>query len=111
MLDGLAAKLDHLLVRRLHRGMRKRLLTPFGAINIFDTGGAGACVVMTPDGPNLIEHYEAIIARLSPEFRVVLFDMPGFGHSTPAASYQHRLDQGAALIHAVLERLELQQVT
>jgi pimeloyl-ACP methyl ester carboxylesterase len=60
------------------------------------------CIVFTPDGPNSVGHYTALIALLAGRFRIVCFDMPGFGLSLPAANYHHTLEQGA---HAVLELL------
>jgi pimeloyl-ACP methyl ester carboxylesterase len=82
-----------------------------GAIRVFDSGGSKPCVVLAPDGPNVIEHYQGLIALLVPHARVVCFDMPGFGFSAPDAAYDHSLDQGAAAIMAVLDQLDIPKAT
>lgn len=85
--------------------------TPVGPVRLHDSGGQRPCVVLVPDGPNVIEHYEALIRRLSPELRVLCFDMPGFGFSRPRPSYDHSLDQGAQAVLGVLDRLGIARAT
>ncbi|MEO0401434.1 MAG: alpha/beta fold hydrolase, partial [Pseudomonadota bacterium] len=54
----------------------------------FDSGGAGPPVVLLHGLSNLIEIWDRVIARLSTTFRVIAFDLPGFGASDrPRASY------------------------
>jgi pimeloyl-ACP methyl ester carboxylesterase len=80
--------------------------TAAGALRVFDSATTGKpCVVLVPDGPNVIEHHERLIHLLSPHLRVVCFDMPGFGFSVPRPSYAHSLDQGAHAVLEVLDRL------
>ncbi|RFB71018.1 alpha/beta hydrolase [Herbaspirillum sp. 3R11] len=69
------------------------------------------CIVFTPDGPNVVAHYQHLVALLAPHFRVVCFDMPGFGFSLPAANYTHSLDQGARVVLAVLDQLQIGRAT
>lgn len=78
---------------------------------MLDTGGALPPVVLVPDGPNVIEHYAGLVERLRGSRRVVVLDLPGFGFSFPQAHYRHRLEQGGAVIQAVLAALDLQAVT
>jgi pimeloyl-ACP methyl ester carboxylesterase len=85
----------------------RRILTPVGPVRAFDSGAAAPALVFVPDGPNVIEHYEELFRMLSPRLRVVCFDMPGFGHSFPQASYTHSLDQGARAVLGVLDALGL----
>jgi pimeloyl-ACP methyl ester carboxylesterase len=85
--------------------------TPVGAVRVHDSGSPGPCVVFVPDGPNVIEHYEHLIGLLSPQLRVVCFDMPGFGYSFPKASYGHALDQGAGAVIGVLDQLGIKTAT
>lgn len=85
--------------------------TALGPIRVHDGGGRGPALVLAPDGPCVIEHYARLIELLSPDFRVVVFDLPGFGHSVPTASYGHRLDQGAAATLAVLDALAIERAT
>jgi pimeloyl-ACP methyl ester carboxylesterase len=79
--------------------------TPVGSVRVYDSGADKPCVVLVPDGPNVIEHYVRLIELLIPHVRVVCFDMPGFGHSLPNQNYDHSLDQGAAAVLGVLDAL------
>jgi pimeloyl-ACP methyl ester carboxylesterase len=82
---------------RLSRGQRnagaagstaiQRVNTSVGALRLFDSRTSRPCVVLVPDGPNVIEHYEGLIGRLAHHVRVVCFDMPGFGFSLPQPNY------------------------
>lgn len=110
----LSSRLDHLLTRfsawrlgppRDGSLPTRRIATPAGRVRVFDSGSAKPCVVIAPDGPNVIEHYEALIRRLAPGHRVVCCDLPGFGHSLPAPTYTHSLDEGARAVLAVLDAL------
>lgn len=85
--------------------------TPVGTVRIHDSGTSGPCVVMVPDGPNVIEHYDVLIPLLSRQLRVVCFDMPGFGYSSPGHSYEHSLDQGARAVLGVLDSLGIEKAT
>jgi len=85
--------------------------TPVGFVRVYDSGSAKPCVVLVPDGPNVIEHYEALIGLLSQRVRVVCFDLPGFGYSFPLSSYGHSLDQGARAVLGVLDGLGIKKAT
>jgi pimeloyl-ACP methyl ester carboxylesterase len=87
--------------------------TRMGRIRVYDPTPQSTqpCVVFVPDGPNVVEHYEALFALLSPSLRVICFDMPGFGHSLPQLNTTHRLDQGARAIFAVMDALGVSKAT
>lgn len=85
--------------------------TPAGKVRYTDTGGARPVVVFVPDGPNVIEHYQALMAQLAASCRVVCFDMPGFGFSVPGRGYSHSLDEGASAVRAVLDHLNINKAT
>jgi pimeloyl-ACP methyl ester carboxylesterase len=87
----------------------RRIRTERGQVMLFDSGGDKPCVVFVPDGPNLISHYEKLTQRLDETFRVVCFDMPGFGYSIPSGKYDHSLDHGAAAVLAVLDALDIEK--
>jgi pimeloyl-ACP methyl ester carboxylesterase len=93
----------------------QQILTPVGSVRTYDSGAASnthkPCVIFVPDGPNVIEHYEALFALLTPHLRVVCFDMPGFGFSLPQASYTHALDQGAQAVLGVMDALKIDTAT
>lgn len=114
----IGARLDSLLTR-LTAARRKpaidgplrtrRVRTFAGDVRVFDSGTPGPCLVLAPDGPNVIEHYAQLIALLVPHLRVVCFDFPGFGHSLPSSTYTHSLDEGAGVVLAVLNALGIPQ--
>lgn len=85
--------------------------TPVGPVRVLDTGAGEASVVLVPDGPNVIEHYERLIQLLAPRLRVICFDMPGFGHSLPGPDYRHSLDDGASAVLGVMDALGLRRTT
>lgn len=82
--------------------------TSVGAVRVYDSASNLPCVVMAPDGPNIIEHYRALMSLLSDKLRVVCFDMPGFGYSHPRYFYTHSLDQGAHAVLGVLDCLDIE---
>lgn len=85
--------------------------TRAAVLRVTDTGGDKPCVLITPDGPNVIEHYTGLIKLLAPRWRVVCFDMPGFGFSALDARYDHSLDQGAAAVIELLDALGVAKAT
>lgn len=105
------------LSAKLHRRLAdcalptRRIETPVGIVRLFDSGSAKPCVIMVPDGPNVIEHYAVLIDLLSRQLRVVCFDMPGFGYSFPRPSYKHGLDQGARAVLGVMDNLGINTAT
>jgi pimeloyl-ACP methyl ester carboxylesterase len=117
----LGARLDWALTRISQRRKRSdstKMLgmlidTRMGKIRVYDPAPQSTkpCVVFVPDGPNVVEHYEALIQLLSPSLRVICFDMPGFGHSLPQVTTTHRLDEGARAIFAVMDALGVTNAT
>jgi pimeloyl-ACP methyl ester carboxylesterase len=104
----LSSLVDSLLARHAARGSRQ---TVAGATRVHDSGGNKPRVVLVPDGPNVVAHYRQLIPQLEGSFRVVCFDMPGFGYSLPSRRYDHSRDQGAAAVIAVLDALEITKAT
>ncbi len=116
----LSARLDHAMMSSAvnrQRGLRSQRLdtrwidSSVGCIRVFDSGGDKPCIVMSPDGPNVIEHYDAVITLLSEHFRVICFDMPGFGFSSPSKNYAHTLGHGARAIEAVMNQRAVKSAT
>jgi pimeloyl-ACP methyl ester carboxylesterase len=89
----------------------RRITMPAGEVRVFDSGSGKPCVVLAPDGPNVIEHYAQLIRILSIAHRVVCFDFPGFGHSLPSPRYTHSLDEGAGVVLGVLDALGITRAT
>jgi len=85
--------------------------TTAGRLRVRDTGGDNPVIVMVPDGPCVIEHYEALIAELAGSFRVICFDLPGFGFSYPRPMYDFGLDATVDVVLAVLDASDVSRAT
>lgn len=116
----LSSFIDHTLARTSRAVARRALArpktfryvnTPAGAVRTLDSGGDQPAVVLVPDGPNVLEHYDHLTEKLAQHFRVVCFDMPGFGHSLPSFSYTHSLDAGANVVLNVMDALAVDRAT
>lgn len=65
-------------------------------------------IISVPDGPNVIEHHENLVAGLSKNFRVICFELPGFGFSFPSFAYDYSLDQSAKVILQLMDILNVE---
>lgn len=81
--------------------------TDEGKIRVKDTGGNKPTLVMVPDGPCVIEHFESLIKMLSPHFRVVCFELPGLGFSYPNMRFDFGLEKNTKVVIAVLDTLNI----
>lgn len=80
-----------------------------GRLRVADSGGEQPVLLIAPDGPCVIEHYAPLVALLQARLRVVVVDLPGFGHSAPSARYTHRLAHGAQVLIDVLDALQIER--
>jgi pimeloyl-ACP methyl ester carboxylesterase len=86
--------------------------TPFGAVRVRTEGDPKApAIVLVPDGPFVVEHYDSLLSRLGRDYFVVCFDLPGFGFSHPRAGYDHSFAAAVSVIEQVLDQLGLARVT
>ncbi|MBE9030370.1 alpha/beta hydrolase [filamentous cyanobacterium LEGE 11480] len=83
------------------------LQTQAGTIRILDTGGSKQAIILVPDGPCVLEHYREIIQLLEPDFRVIGFDLPGFGFSYPSFKFDFSVSQMGETVIEVMDRLKL----
>lgn len=81
--------------------------TAAGRLRIHDSGGNRPALLWIPDGPCVIEHHLPTARQLAADFRVIVADLPGFGFSAPPANYRHRLEEGAQVLLAVLDALNI----
>ncbi len=56
---------------------------------------------------SVIEHYADLIDLLSSDFRVVCFDLPGFGCSYPSLKYSFSVSQTAEVLIEVMGLLDM----
>ena len=112
----LGANLDSIIAatrgrKRQEKSLRaenmKLLATQAGLLRVLDTGGHKYPLLIVPDGPCVIEHYIDLIDLLSPDFRVVCFDLPGFGFSYPSLKYDFSVSQTTEILVEVMDLLDL----
>jgi pimeloyl-ACP methyl ester carboxylesterase len=71
-------------------------------------GTAGPTLVISPDPPVMIEHYNELIDRLTNSgYRVIIFEMPGFGFSLPKLGFNFRLESITFDIVSLLTQLDI----
>jgi pimeloyl-ACP methyl ester carboxylesterase len=86
--------------------------TDGGDVHVRTSGDPAApAIVLVPDGPFVVEHYDSLIARLSRDYFTVCFDLPGFGYSLPRVGYDHSFDAVVRVLEQVLDSLSLGRVT
>ena len=68
-------------------------------------------IVLVPDGPFVVEHYDSLLVRLGRDYFTVCFDLPGFGFSLPRAGYDHSFGAALSVLEDVLDSLGLARVT
>jgi len=85
--------------------------TDFGKIRVFDTKENKPVIISVPDGPNVIEHHENLILKLSKNFRVICFEFGGFGMSYPNSKYDYSFDKSSRLIINLLDILKIDRAT
>lgn len=88
----------------------KMLKLSTGKIRILDTKEGKETILIIPDGPNIIEHYFSLVDKLKKSFRVIIFDLPGFGFSTHKGDYDYSFQKTNQLIVELLSVINLPKV-
>lgn len=71
-------------------------------------GEGERCIIFIPNAPNMIEHYDRLVDLLRPDFRILIFELPGFGFSVPKKSgYDYSLQTCTDLTIELLDHLHL----
>lgn len=86
------------------------LKVSIGQIRLLDTKAGKQTILIIPDGPNIIEHYFPLVDKLRKSFRVIIFDLPGFGFSTHNGSYDYSFHKTNQLILELLDLLHLPKI-
>lgn len=84
--------------------------TKWGTIRARFQGQGNSVIVMVPDGPCVIEHFDELVSHLKNEYRILVFDMPGFGGSSPSKIYDHSIENAVSALQAVLDHYQLDRV-
>jgi pimeloyl-ACP methyl ester carboxylesterase len=64
-------------------------------------------LVLACDPPNVVEHYDYVIALLAPTHRLVVVEMPGFGFSRPLQGFGFTIGEYELAVERLLEELEV----
>lgn len=113
MLRGAAIELDNRYAARRAKSARRHqqidgLIEVPGAVVRARVAGRGPrAIVIAPDPPNVIEHYDHAMPELLARARVVILEPPGFGFSYAAPSYRFTADDWGDVLCAVLDTLEV----
>ena len=75
-------------------------------IRVRDSGGDGPAVAFLCDPPIMVEAYDELIELLSPAFRVLVIELPGFGFSTPDSGDAYAFDAAVEAIEEALVSLQ-----
>lgn len=74
------------------------------------TGEGDRTIVFLPNPPNMIEHYDRLVQLLSPHFKILLLELPGFGFSIPKnISYTYSIEAATQVVCRVLDELKLRK--
>jgi pimeloyl-ACP methyl ester carboxylesterase len=79
-------------------------------VRAFVAGGGARTLVIVPDPPNLIEHHRESIERLAGSYRVICFELPGFGRSALLNGARFGFELQLQVMSEVLERLSARRV-
>lgn len=82
-----------------------------GRVRVRLLGRGPRTIVLAPDPPNTIEHYAELLPMLAAHYQVICFEPPGFGFSTPRASFGYSVPELAELVIELLEALDARRVT
>lgn len=78
-----------------------------GKIRILDTKIGTASLLIIPDSTNVIEHYFEVIKQLGAFYRVIIFDLYGFGFSYHNGKYDYSFSATTLLINELLDLLKV----
>ena len=70
-------------------------------------GSGPQTLVMATDPPIVIEHYDELLRHLEGNFRVIVFEMPGFGFSFPRSKFRFDFIRLNDLVARFLQQLGL----
>jgi pimeloyl-ACP methyl ester carboxylesterase len=93
-----------------NQGVNVQLVeTDYGKLRVLDTKGNKPVIISVPDGPNVIEHHQVLIEKLSVNFRVICFEFPGLGFSFPISKYDYSFESAAKTLLQLMNILEVEK--
>ena len=79
---------------------------PEGIIRYRMSGSGPQTLVLAADPPVVVEQYDKIIELLKNDFRVVVFEIPGFGFSMPFSSFRFDFTKLNDVVAKFLQQLD-----
>jgi pimeloyl-ACP methyl ester carboxylesterase len=83
--------------------------TDYGKLRVLDTKGNKPVIINVPDGPNIIEHHQTLIEKLSVNFRVICFEFPGLGFSFPTIEHDYSFERSAKILLQLMDILQVEK--
>lgn len=81
---------------------------PEAILRYKDVGTGDQTLLITPDAPNTIEHYDRLCDLLENDFRIVILELPGFGFSLPTKKdFLFTLEEASQSVVSFLQKLRL----
>lgn len=74
-------------------------------------GEQGPVIVFATDPPVLLEQYDELLEALASDYRVIVFEAPGFGFSLPSLGFDFSMEQLLDSLAEFLERLAISECT
>ena len=93
----------------LHPQADSRFVSIDGARLHFVMKGSGSPVVLIHGNPGSCQDWTRLYSPLSTEYQVVAFDRPGHGHSDRPNQSDITVEVQAAMLHAALDQLGIEQ--
>jgi len=91
----------------LNSEQMRLLQTQSGTLRVLDSGSQKRPLIIVPDGPCVLEHYADLVGLLSQDFRVICFDLPGFGFSYPAFGFDFSVTHMADTVIEVMDLMKI----
>jgi len=79
--------------------------TSLSDVRIRDSGGDRPAIAFLCDPPVTVEAYDQLIGLLSPAFRVLVVELPGFGFSTPHSAEAYGFQAAVSAVEEALRSL------
>jgi pimeloyl-ACP methyl ester carboxylesterase len=109
-IDALRFRLKKMPQQRWSHPDMQTVDLSIGGIRLLDTREGKQAVMIIPDGPNLIEHYFPMLAALRKQFRVIIFDFPGFGFSYHNGRFNYSFAHTNQLLLELLDLLGIERI-
>ncbi len=81
--------------------------TSGGRVRVRHQPAEGARLLLSADGPNVLEHYDELFARLAGRVDVTVFEPPGTGGSIPSRAFDFSLEAFARVTEEVIAARQL----